>query len=66
MVARKENKKGRVRRVVEWFKARWVQDVPEEVAPCEFECRKTECRHGDWETCERRLRAMRVDKDGAE
>lgn len=65
MVARKENKQGRVRRVVERFKAGWIRDVPEEIAACEFECRRTDCRHGDWETCERRLRAMRVDKDEA-
>jgi hypothetical protein len=26
---------------------------------CEFDCHKTECVQGDWETCERRLAAQR-------
>ena len=33
-----------------------VQDVPEELAVCEFECRKLECTQGEWEVCDRRLR----------
>jgi hypothetical protein len=61
MVARKENKRGRVRQVVDWFKAVWIQDVPEEIAACEFECRRTECRQGEWETCPNRRRGMRPD-----
>jgi hypothetical protein len=56
MVTRKENKQGRIRQVVQRFKAGWIQDVPEELAPCEFECRKAECRQGEWATCPNRLR----------
>jgi hypothetical protein len=35
-----------------------VPEVPEEVAVCEFECRKTECLMGNWVKCERRQQAM--------
>ena len=38
---------------------RWLfrpaTEVPEEIAVCEFDCRRTECLHEDWERCERRL-----------
>ena len=43
-------------KMFEWLKVP-VAEVPEDVAVCEFECTKTECRLGDWECCERRLRA---------
>jgi hypothetical protein len=37
----------------------WIDDqvleVPDDIAMCEFRCHKTECRVGEWETCERRL-----------
>jgi len=35
-----------------------VTSVPEDIAVCEFECNETECRLGDWDRCERRLRAQ--------
>jgi hypothetical protein len=35
-----------------------ANEVPEEFAVCEFDCRKTECLTGDWSQCERRLRGM--------
>jgi hypothetical protein len=31
-----------------------VQEVPEELVACEYGCRKTECRSGDWDSCEHR------------
>jgi hypothetical protein len=34
-----------------------IPEVPEELAACEFECRKTECLMGDWLKCERRQQA---------
>ena len=34
-----------------------VAEVPEEIAVCEFECGKADCQQGDWERCERRLKA---------
>lgn len=43
----------------EWLKGFWArhiaQDVPVDLARCEFGCRIRECRHGDWQNCENRL-----------
>lgn len=33
-----------------------VQTVPEEIAVCEFDCRKLSCSAEQWRTCERRIR----------
>ena len=33
-----------------------VDDAPEAVALCEFDCRKEQCMHDEWATCERRKR----------
>ena len=38
-----------------WIKNRIVQDVPEEVALCEFECHKQQCTEREWQTCARRI-----------
>jgi len=35
-----------------------IQDVPEDIQLCEFDCHKLECSMGDWEKCERRLRSI--------
>jgi hypothetical protein len=35
-----------------------IQSVPEEDAPCEFDCRKQQCTLSEWSTCERRLQAV--------
>jgi len=40
------------------FKDRLVQDAPEDIQLCEFDCRELECATGDWEKCERRLRSI--------
>jgi hypothetical protein len=63
MVTRKQNNQGRIYQVRQWFKTLLIQDVPEEIAACEFECRRTDCRQGEWETCPNRLRGMCRDKD---
>ncbi len=42
--------------------AEQVQDVPEDIALCEFDCRKPECLVGEWETCERRLRWIEEER----
>ena len=36
-----------------------IQDVPEEIAVCEFDCRETQCTLERWASCERRVKAMR-------
>ena len=32
-----------------------IQDVPSDIAVCEYDCRKSQCTLGEWETCEHRL-----------
>jgi hypothetical protein len=39
----------------QWFRAQFVQEVPEESALCEFDCRKGQCTLEEWNSCERRL-----------
>ena len=36
----------------------WIDDVPEEIATCEFDCRELRCELGQWKTCEHRLRHL--------
>lgn len=33
-----------------------VDDLPEELVICEFDCRKGQCQQDQWETCDRRIR----------
>ncbi len=44
-----------IARIKRWLRAQ-VQEVPESLAVCEFDCDRPDCRMGDWESCERRLR----------
>jgi hypothetical protein len=61
---RKEEKRvSYIRRLTRWIENRLIHDVPEDIATCEFDCRKPECRQGEWEACERRLRGIKRDKD---
>ena len=50
----------------ELFRGFWtgniIQDVPVELAQCEFGCKVTECRHGDWLICKN----MIVELEGRE
>ena len=41
-----------------WLKNAVVQDVPDRIALCEFDCRKKQCLRGEWSTCERRLEQL--------
>ena len=49
-----------------------VQEVPDDIALCEFDCRKTQCRYDEWENCGRRLkfdrlrRAYEAEQEAAE
>jgi hypothetical protein len=38
-----------------WLMNEIVQDAPEEIAICEFDCRK-QCSSAEWTSCERRLK----------
>ncbi len=42
---------------LQWL-LKFVPEVPDEIAVCEFDCRKTECLMGNWMRCERRQQAM--------
>ena len=50
-------------RFLAWLRRHLVGEVPPDLAACEFECKVTECRHGRWVDCPRRLsaRAREVD-----
>jgi hypothetical protein len=48
-------------RLKPWF-VEQVQDVPEDIAVCEFDCRKPVCLVSEWETCERRLRDLEEER----
>lgn len=50
-------------RAKRWIKEQIVEDVPDELARCEFGCRKSECRMGEWATCERRIEAAQALRD---
>lgn len=43
-----------VLRVRNWIREQVVQEVPEEIALCAFDCRKGDCTHSEWEACARR------------
>jgi hypothetical protein len=43
-------------RVWRWIKGQVVQDVTQDEALCEFDCRKLRCTRDEWETCDRRIR----------
>jgi hypothetical protein len=36
----------------QWIKNEIVQDVPAELAVCEFECQRTHCTVSHWRACE--------------
>ncbi len=40
------------------FKDKVIQEAPEDIQLCEFDCHELECAMGDWEKCERRLRSL--------
>ena len=42
-------------RFIRWIKVQWVGEVPDEIALCEFDCRKDQCLEGEWLSCERRI-----------
>jgi hypothetical protein len=44
-----------LRNIWNWVAGQVIGEVPEDDAPCEYDCRKLQCTEGEWETCERRL-----------
>lgn len=45
-----------------WIGARLVQDVPSDIAACEFDCSKPECGGEDLVNCQRRMRAEAAEQ----
>jgi hypothetical protein len=45
-----------------WIGVNLVQDVPEDIAACEFDCSKPTCEGPDLVTCERRMRAEAAEQ----
>ena len=50
-------------RLWQWIVNGLVRDVPEDIQWCEFDCRKLECRQGEWGKCENRLRSIEQAKE---
>ena len=46
---------GQLARFISWIKAKWVREVPDEIALCEFDCQMYNCREGGWGNCKRRM-----------
>jgi hypothetical protein len=50
-----------LQRLADWALNQIIQDVPEGIGLCEYDCRKGQCSQGEWETCERRLNRARSE-----
>ena len=46
----------------QWVKDQIVQEVPKDIALCEFDCRQTQCAMGEWETCAHRLEKAALEQ----
>ncbi len=40
----------------------FIAEVPQDIAICEFNCARTQCTHGQWETCQRRIDLTSADE----
>jgi hypothetical protein len=43
------------KRFLEFVKRQIVDDIPEHLTLCEFDCAKGQCTRDEWATCERRI-----------
>ena len=43
-------------RIWQYVKRQIVDIVPEDLAICQFDCRKGQCTQDEWDACERRIR----------
>jgi len=44
-----------LQRLIQLVKRNIVGDVPDDIALCEFDCRKGQCMQGEWAACDRRI-----------
>lgn len=49
------SKKGLVSELWSFISRKWIQEVPEELAYCEYECREPHCNDEIFRTCKLRL-----------
>lgn len=49
-----------IRNLWNWLQGQMVQDMPDSIAACEFDCRAPVCRRGEWERCAYRRWAQAV------
>jgi hypothetical protein len=42
-------------RLWRFVKRQVVDDAPEDMAICQFDCRKEQCQQEEWATCDRRI-----------
>ena len=62
MGAQQDRRDSFLGRLWQWTEEKLIQDVPEHIARCEFDCSRIECRWDEWETCEKRLRHIEQAK----
>ncbi len=55
MATKRNQTRNPVIRLWDWAKSQIVQEVPEDIMICEFDCRERQCAMGDWAVCDRRL-----------
>jgi hypothetical protein len=41
--------------MIDWLRQRFIQEIPDELSVCEFECRLKKCSESHWTKCELRL-----------
>lgn len=54
-----ERRRRPIARLLFWLQSLVIQDVPGDMAHCEFGCRKGECGREQWENCKNRIDAAR-------
>jgi hypothetical protein len=55
MQTKPNNERNPLMRLWHWFQQRLIEDVPQDIAVCEFDCRKGQCLYDEWSSCERRI-----------
>ena len=56
MISMIELGRSSINRFGHWIAGQIIQDVPDDIALCEFDCRKVQCGVEECETCPRRLK----------
>ncbi len=52
----RSNRGSPFRRLWRFVTRQVIDDAPDDIAICEFDCRKGQCMQEEWATCERRSR----------